>query len=27
MYDIVKIDDDRAVFLILDVCGHGVPPR
>jgi serine phosphatase RsbU (regulator of sigma subunit) len=25
MYDIVKIDDDRAVFLILDVCGHGVP--
>jgi serine phosphatase RsbU (regulator of sigma subunit) len=25
MYDIVKIDDDRTVFLILDVCGHGVP--
>jgi len=25
MYDVVKIDDDRAAFLILDVCGHGVP--
>ncbi len=25
MYDIVEIDDDRIAFLILDVCGHGVP--
>jgi serine phosphatase RsbU (regulator of sigma subunit) len=25
MYDVVRIDDDRAAFLILDVCGHGVP--
>ena len=25
MYDIVRIDDDRTAFLILDVCGHGVP--
>jgi serine phosphatase RsbU (regulator of sigma subunit) len=25
MYDVVKMDDDRAAFLILDVCGHGVP--
>jgi serine phosphatase RsbU (regulator of sigma subunit) len=25
MYDVVKIDDDRVAFLILDVCGHGVP--
>jgi serine phosphatase RsbU (regulator of sigma subunit) len=25
MYDIVRIDGDRTAFLILDVCGHGVP--
>ena len=25
MYDVVRIDEDRCAFLILDVCGHGVP--
>jgi serine phosphatase RsbU (regulator of sigma subunit) len=25
MYDVVKIDDSHVAFLVLDVCGHGVP--
>ncbi len=25
MYDVVRIDDTHVAFLIIDVCGHGVP--
>jgi phosphoserine phosphatase RsbU/P len=25
MYDVVKVDDTHVAFLIIDVCGHGVP--
>jgi serine phosphatase RsbU (regulator of sigma subunit) len=25
MYDVVKIDETHVAFLVLDVCGHGVP--